>query len=141
VVKGLAPVTAAPGCLIAFSAEPGSAVSFEYTHETNAVFTSSILERIHTPDLSLPDLMAEAQLSVLGATDNRQAIWYDHKMMSDFFFPQIAHSYITHQRATCTSYISYSPKVSTSCAIKLTTKGFLTSKCTTPATIQQKVVV
>eukprot|EP01006_Ploeotia_vitrea_P064980 TRINITY_DN895_c0_g1_i1.p1 TRINITY_DN895_c0_g1~~TRINITY_DN895_c0_g1_i1.p1 ORF type:complete len:451 (-),score=58.31 TRINITY_DN895_c0_g1_i1:98-1450(-) len=90
--KGLATMKPPPGCLLAFSAEPGSTVSFEYTQEDNAVFTSALLECVGTPDVNIVDCMREVRQRVLEATtDNRnnlppQVAWIQSRLMDDFFF-------------------------------------------------------
>eukprot|EP01012_Entosiphon_sulcatum_P033363 TRINITY_DN4222_c0_g1_i2.p1 TRINITY_DN4222_c0_g1~~TRINITY_DN4222_c0_g1_i2.p1 ORF type:complete len:348 (+),score=34.44 TRINITY_DN4222_c0_g1_i2:1136-2179(+) len=61
--------------LVAFSAEPGSAVSYEYTLEGNAVFTSAFVNRITIPNLPIVELFTDARKAVLDATDGRQRTW------------------------------------------------------------------
>lgn len=87
---GLAPMLPVAGCGIAFSAEPGSTVSFEYTEEACSVFTTGLLERLASPNISLPTLMHDVQAAVFAATGHRQNVYFEHKMMQDFCFRRLA---------------------------------------------------
>lgn len=82
---GLASMKPPPGVLIAFSAEPGSTISFEYAEEPNAVFTQALLEYLPAPNVALPDIMRDVRQSVLDSTNGQQRVWVQARMMEDFY--------------------------------------------------------
>eukprot|EP00998_Keelungia_sp_KM082_P000966 NODE_1112_length_1461_cov_146.702399_g1101_i0.p1 GENE.NODE_1112_length_1461_cov_146.702399_g1101_i0~~NODE_1112_length_1461_cov_146.702399_g1101_i0.p1 ORF type:complete len:437 (+),score=83.01 NODE_1112_length_1461_cov_146.702399_g1101_i0:71-1381(+) len=84
--KGLAAMKPPPGSLIAFSSEPGSTVSFEYTDEDHGVFTSSLLMALPVPDRSVTEVMREVRAAVAAATDGQQRVWVQSRLMDDFYF-------------------------------------------------------
>eukprot|EP00906_Rhabdomonas_costata_P007590 RCo010870 len=83
--KGLAAVKPPSGALIGFSAEPGSTISFEYTMESNSVFTQALLDCIAVPGVSLVDAMRDVHSQVLSATDDAQRVWVQARMAEAFY--------------------------------------------------------
>ena len=81
--RGLAPIEAPTGTLIAYSTEPGNTASDG--KGSNGTYTSSLLRHI-TKSETAEALFKEVRRDVLNATHNRQTPWEHSSLTEKFYF-------------------------------------------------------
>ncbi len=87
--RGLAPVTAPSGTLIAYATAPGQ-VALDGTGR-NSPYTQALAEAIRQEGLALEEVFRRARRSVLDITGGRQTPWEHSSLTGDFYFrPKIA---------------------------------------------------
>lgn len=82
--KGLAPVYAPRGTLIAFSTSPGQ-VAGDGTGQRNGLYTDALLKHIEEPDLPI-EMMFKRVRNSLGAKTHQQQISWEHTSLSGEFY-------------------------------------------------------
>lgn len=82
--RGLAPVYAPKGTIIAFATSPGQ-VALDGTGN-NGQFTSALLCHIDTQNLTIEDLLKRVRNTLSASTAGRQTSWEHTSLMGDFFF-------------------------------------------------------
>jgi tetratricopeptide (TPR) repeat protein len=79
--RGLAPVGASIGTLIAFATQPGN-VALDGDGR-NSPFTSALLKRLRTPGLDISGVMKLVRADVFAATGERQVPWDHSSLIGD----------------------------------------------------------
>jgi len=82
--RGLAPVYAPKGTIIAFATSPGQTASDG--PGTNGAFTSAILKHIDAQNLTIEDLFKRVRNTLSASTNGKQTSWEHTSLMGDFFF-------------------------------------------------------
>lgn len=84
-LKGLAPVYAPKGTLIAFSTSPGEK-AMDYGSGRNSIYTGSLLNHIDDPFIPIEDFFKRVRTSVHTMTDGKQTSWEHTSLIGDFYF-------------------------------------------------------
>jgi hypothetical protein len=82
--RGLAPVYAPKGTIIAYATSPGQIAS-DGTGR-NGAYTSAILKHIDAPDVSLESMFKRVRNTLSAATNGKQISWEHTSLAGDFFF-------------------------------------------------------
>ncbi len=82
--RGLAPVDAARGSVIAFATAPGKTAADG--NGDHGLFTGELLKSIAQPGLELDDVLKETAVRVEAASGNRQTPWYNSAFYGHFYF-------------------------------------------------------
>jgi hypothetical protein len=82
--RGLAPVYAPKGTIIAFATSPGQ-VALD-GNGNNGRFTSALLSHIDTQNLTIEDFLKRVRNTLSASTAGRQTSWEHTSLMGDFFF-------------------------------------------------------
>ncbi len=87
--RGLAPVTAPSGTLMAYATAPGQ-VALDGTG-TNSPYTAALVKAIPLEGVALEEVFRRARRQVLEATNGRQTPWEHSSLTGEFFFkPKVA---------------------------------------------------
>lgn len=84
VARGLAPVTAPSGTLIAYATAPGQ-VALDGTG-SNSPYTAALAEAIPSEGVPIEDVFRRTRRKVLEVTSNRQTPWEHSSLTGEFFF-------------------------------------------------------
>lgn len=84
--KGLAPIDAPPGTLIAFSTSPGRVASDGDVKDGNGVYTKYFVKHLKTPGAPVETIFKKVRASVLAETSGEQIPWENSSMLRDFYF-------------------------------------------------------
>jgi hypothetical protein len=82
--RGLAPVQAAHGTLIAYATAPGDVA--EDGSGSNGVYTKHLLHNIRTPGMKVEDVFKHVRIGVRQETNGRQTPWESSSLTGDFYF-------------------------------------------------------
>ena len=82
--RGLAPIQAAPGTLIAYATAPGKVANDG--DGRNGVYTAHLLRYLMTPGLSVEHLLKRVRAAVIETTRGEQTPWELSSLIEDFFF-------------------------------------------------------
>jgi uncharacterized protein YgiM (DUF1202 family) len=82
--RGLAPVQAAHGTLIAYATAPGDVA--EDGSGSNGVYTKHLLHNIRTPGMKVEDVFKHVRIEVRQETNGRQTPWESSSLTGDFYF-------------------------------------------------------
>lgn len=82
--RGLAPVEAGVGTLIAFATQPGNVALDGYGR--HSPFAAGLLKTIEQPGLPISDIMISVRQDVLRETGNRQVPWDHSSLTGQFYF-------------------------------------------------------
>ncbi len=82
--RGLAPVYAPKGTLIAFAASPGQVASDGKGR--NGAYTAALLQHIETPDCSIENMFKRVRNTLSAATRTKQISWEHTSLSGEFFF-------------------------------------------------------
>lgn len=82
--RGLAPVYAPRGTLIAFATSPGQTASDG--RGRNGAYTAALLQHLATPDCSIESMFKRVRNSLSAATKGRQISWEHTSLAGEFFF-------------------------------------------------------
>lgn len=82
--RGLAPVDAARGSVIAFATAPGKTAADG--NGDHGLFTGELLKNIAQPGLELDDVLKQTALQVESVSGNRQTPWYNSAFYGHFYF-------------------------------------------------------
>jgi hypothetical protein len=82
--RGLAPVYAPKGMIIAYATSPGQTASDG--KGVNGTYTSALLQHISTQDISIEDLFKRVRNTLSSATSGKQISWEHTSLMGDFYF-------------------------------------------------------
>lgn len=83
-MRGLAPVYAPQGTIIAFATSPGQIASDGIGR--NGAYTASLLKHIDTPDCSLESMFKRVRNTLNAATGGKQISWEHTSLAGEFFF-------------------------------------------------------
>jgi carboxyl-terminal processing protease len=83
--KGLAPIDAPAGTLVAFSTAPGG-VALDNAKEEHSLYTKHLIENVQTPGLPVELLFKQVRVSVARDTERRQVPWESSSLTGDFCF-------------------------------------------------------
>jgi len=83
-MRGLAPIHAPIGTIIAFATSPGQ-IAKDGTGN-NGAYTSSLLKHIRTKDLKIEELFKRARHTLFSLTNGKQISWEHTSLMGDFYF-------------------------------------------------------
>lgn len=84
--RGLAPVYAPKGTIIAYATSPGQVASDGLGD--NGVFTASLLKHIASQNITIEDLFKRVRNTLSAVTSGKQISWEHTSLMGDFFFNQ-----------------------------------------------------
>jgi len=84
--RGLAPVYAPKGSIIAYATSPGQVASDG--HGSNGAFTAALLKHVAHQNVSIEDLFKRVRNTLSAATSGKQISWEHTCLMGDFFFNQ-----------------------------------------------------
>src|SRR5205807_6785986 len=87
-LRGLGPVDAAVGTLIAFSTAPGKTASDGDTR--NSPFTAALLHNIERPGIEVRRMLGDVRREVREATGGKQIPWENSALEGEFFFKPLA---------------------------------------------------
>lgn len=82
--RGLAPVYAPKGMIVAYATSPGQVAS-DGTGE-NGAYTQAFLQHISTQDITIEDFFKRVRNSLSSSTRGRQISWEHTSLMGDFYF-------------------------------------------------------
>lgn len=82
--RGLAPVYAPRGTLIAFATSPGQGASDG--DGRNGAYTAALLQHLATPDCSIENMFKHVRNSLSAATKGKQISWEHTSLAGEFFF-------------------------------------------------------
>lgn len=82
--RGLAPVYAPKGTIIAYATSPGQVASDGKGR--NGAYTAALLKHIDTPDLSLESMFKRVRNTLSAATSGKQISWEHTSLAGEFFF-------------------------------------------------------
>ncbi|MDB5990600.1 MAG: Peptidase caspase catalytic subunit p20 [Herbaspirillum sp.] len=82
--RGLAPVYAPKGTLIAFATSPGQVASDGKGR--NGAYTAALLRHIETPDCSIESMFKRVRNTLSAATRTKQISWEHTSLSGEFFF-------------------------------------------------------
>lgn len=82
--KGLAPINAPSGTLIAYATAPGSVAS-DGTGR-NGLYTQELLKQIKTDNLSIEEAFKRVRVAVRSLTANKQTPWESSSLVGNFYF-------------------------------------------------------
>lgn len=82
--RGLAPVYAPRGTIIAYATSPGQLASDGKGR--NGAYTSALLKHIDTPDCSLEQMFKRVRNTLSAATKSKQISWEHTSLAGEFFF-------------------------------------------------------
>jgi hypothetical protein len=83
-MRGLAPVYAPKGTIIAYATSPGQ-IARDGTGR-NGAYTSALLKHIDTPDCSLESMFKRVRNTLSAATKGKQISWEHTSLAGEFFF-------------------------------------------------------
>jgi len=83
-LRGLAPVYAPKGTIIAYATSPGQIASDGAGR--NGAYTAALLKHIDTPDCSLESMFKRVRNTLSAATNGKQVSWEHTSLAGDFFF-------------------------------------------------------
>lgn len=91
--KGLAPIYAPKGTIIAFSTSPGEA-ALDGGGGTNSIYTSAILKHIDDKNIQIEEFFKRVRTSVFTMSGEKQLSWEHTSLIGDYFFNsgQLVHS-------------------------------------------------
>jgi hypothetical protein len=98
--KGLAPIYAPIGTIIAFATSPGETASDG--KDKNGAFTHALLQHIDQQDLKIEELFKRTRNTLYAITSSRQLSWEHTSLMGDFYFStsQLTGSYTSNYDKT-----------------------------------------
>lgn len=82
--RGLAPVCAPRGTLIAYATSPGQTASDGAGR--NGEYTAALLQHLTTPDCSIETMFKRVRNTLSAATEQRQISWEHTSLAGEFFF-------------------------------------------------------
>lgn len=82
--RGLAPINAPPGTLIAYATGPGFVASDG--NGRNGIYTQELLRNLTVPDLGIEEVFKRVRISVLYLTQSKQTPWESSSLTRDFYF-------------------------------------------------------
>lgn len=82
--RGLAPVYAPRGTLIAYATSPGQLASDGKGR--NGAYTSALLQHMHTPDCSIESMFKRVRNTLSASTKGKQVSWEHTSLAGEFFF-------------------------------------------------------
>ncbi|KWT70128.1 MULTISPECIES: caspase family protein [unclassified Variovorax] len=82
--RGLAPVYAPRGTMVAYATSPGQVASDG--RGRNGAYTAALLEHLATPDCSIEGMFKRVRNTLSTATDGKQISWEHTSLAGDFFF-------------------------------------------------------
>jgi len=82
--RGLAPVYAPKGTLIAFATSPGQVASDGKGR--NGAYTAALLQHIETPDCSIENMFKRVRNTLSASTRTKQISWEHTSLSGEFFF-------------------------------------------------------
>jgi uncharacterized caspase-like protein len=82
--RGLAPVYAPKGTLIAFATSPGRVA--KDGSGRNGAYTAAFLQHINTPDCSLENMFKRVRNTLSAATKHKQISWEHTSLSGEFYF-------------------------------------------------------
>jgi hypothetical protein len=82
--RGLAPINAPRGTLIAYATGPGSVASDG--NGRNGIYTQELLRNIRIPNLGIEEVFKRVRVSVLNLTQSKQTPWESSSLTRDFYF-------------------------------------------------------
>src|SRR5208283_746218 len=83
-VRGLAPIYAPKGTLIAFATSPGQVASDG--RGRNGAYTEALLRHIDTPDSSIEEMFKRVRNTLNAMTKQKQTSWEHTSLSGEFFF-------------------------------------------------------
>jgi uncharacterized caspase-like protein len=83
--KGLAPIDAPAGTMVAFSTAPGG-VALDNPQEAHSLYTKHFIEHVQTPGLPVELLFKQVRISVARDTERRQVPWESSSLTGEFCF-------------------------------------------------------
>lgn len=86
VVKGLAPVYAPKGTLIAYATSPGQTALDGAKGGRNGRYTAALLKHIRTPDVSIETMFKRVRNTLNTSTKGKQISWEHTSLSGEFFF-------------------------------------------------------
>jgi hypothetical protein len=82
--RGLAPVYAPKGTIIAYATSPGQVAGDGVGR--NGAYTAALLKHIDTPDVSLESMFKRVRNTLSATTNGKQISWEHTSLAGDFFF-------------------------------------------------------
>jgi hypothetical protein len=83
--RGLAPVYAPRGTLVAFATSPGQ-IADDNPSNRNGRYTEALLRHITTPDVSIETMFKRVRNTLSATTGGKQVSWEHTSLSGDFFF-------------------------------------------------------
>lgn len=83
--RGLAPVYAPRGTLVAFATSPGQ-VADDNPENRNGRYTEALLRHISTPDVSIETMFKRVRNTLSATTGGKQVSWEHTSLSGEFFF-------------------------------------------------------
>jgi Caspase domain len=86
--KGLAPMDAPPGTLLAYATAPGNVAEDGGPGEENGLYTQYLLNELRRPQARIEDVFKRVRLQVRQKSQGRQIPWESTSLEEDFSFNQ-----------------------------------------------------
>jgi hypothetical protein len=82
--RGLAPVLAPKGMLIAYATDPGDVAADG--NGRNGLYTEALLQHIRSPDVEILEVFKGVGRAVIGKSEGKQVPWVNTSVYEDFYF-------------------------------------------------------
>jgi hypothetical protein len=111
-LRGLAPIYAPKGTIIAFATSPGETASDGSGR--NGAYTEALLRHIDTPDLPIEEMFKRVRNALSAVTKQKQTSWEHTSLSGEFFFTLSLGTRIDDysRTALCDSLLALDPKKS-----------------------------
>jgi hypothetical protein len=84
--KGLAPMDAPPGTLLAYATAPGNVAEDGRPGSGNGLYTRFLVQELQQPSARIEDVFKRVRLQVRQGSDGRQVPWESTSLEEDFYF-------------------------------------------------------
>lgn len=107
--RGLAPVYAPKGTLLAFSTSPGEQASDGVAGAANGAYTAALLQHIATPDLPVEQMLKRVRNTLAASTGGAQTSWEHTSLSGEFYFALGVTRRITEYGVTALKDSAFAP--------------------------------
>lgn len=104
--RGLAPLDAPPGTLLAFSTAPGRFASDGNPNDRNGIYTKHLLRHLSSPGVSIESIFKKVRIDVIGETNGAQIPWENSSLTRDFYFNPAPPGYFSHVKPASQSEVT-----------------------------------
>jgi Caspase domain len=84
--KGLAPIDAPAGTILAYATAPGNVASDGDAKSTNGLYTGFLLQELKKPQTKIEDVFKRVRLNVRRSSQGAQIPWESTSLEDDFYF-------------------------------------------------------
>lgn len=104
--RGLAPLDAPPGTLLAFSTAPGRFASDGNPNDRNGIYTKHLLRHLSSPGASIESIFKKVRIDVISETNGAQIPWENSSLTRDFYFNPAPPGYFSQAKPSSQSEVA-----------------------------------